>query len=186
MGRGVAKDGSEKCARETYCKKKTKRQTKKKKRLLFSVLHQNLKYPITTAGQPLPTGPPLWTDYNKSHIIRSRSLSRHSISAFRCVRGHDRLPLTFSGRPINSAFKLIHLFLQHFRKWLFSHSIIPLETRKHKTWNKRFPRLLKHFKPHAFIVFFFCSYDLTFPLMVDNNCAAYTTSYFAFDAQCNL
>lgn len=52
VGRGVAKDGSEKCARETYFKKKTKRQTKKKKRLLFSVLHQNLKYPITTAGQP--------------------------------------------------------------------------------------------------------------------------------------
>lgn len=117
MGRGgVAKDGSEKCARETYYKKKTKRQTKKKKRLLFSVLRQNLKYPITTAGQPIPTGPPLWTDYNKSHIIRSRSLSRHSISAFGCVRGHDRLPLTFSWRPVNSVFKLIQLFLQRFKK----------------------------------------------------------------------
>lgn len=167
MGRGVAKDGSEKCARETYDKKKTKRQTKKKKRLLFSVLHQNLKYPITTAGQPIPTGPPLWTDYNKSHIIRSRSLSRHSICAFGCVTGHDRLPLTFPRRPINSVFKLIHLFLQHFRKTVvFAQHLFPwkLCTRKHKMWNKRFPRLLKHFQPHTFIVFFFCSYGLTLSL----------------------
>lgn len=37
-------------------RRKTERERKKKKRLLFSALCHNLKYPITIAGQPIPTG----------------------------------------------------------------------------------------------------------------------------------
>lgn len=61
----------------------------------------------------------MYRHYNKSGIIRSCSYSRHSLSAFRCVSGHDRLSLphwwlSSSVKLVNSSplsFKCLHFWI---------------------------------------------------------------------------
>lgn len=82
---------------------KERKERKKEKAFIFSPSFQTEKIVKRYRSQPAYThrAPAMNGHYNKSGIIRSRSFSRSSLSAFRCVRGHDRLSLPYWWLPIH-------------------------------------------------------------------------------------